>query len=74
MNWIEKIYKETDQRWKDAGSDPKGYAIFYSPVLQNARIVIIGYNPGGGREDFTKENVPEIHEYTHEKYPMAQKI
>ena len=74
MNWIEKIYKETDQRWKDAGSDPKGYAIFYSPVLQNARIVIIGYNPGGGSDDFSEATVPEMHEYVLETYPLAQKM
>lgn len=76
MEWVENLYKQTKIVWEEAGRDPRGYAIFYSPVRLNPFIALIGVNPGGGAESFdeTTKGPPTKHEYFREAYPMAEKM
>ena len=75
MEWVDHLYKETLNKWKEAGSKESGFAIFYSPVRENAKIAIIGYNPGGlETPDMENIKVPAQHEYVHEKYRLAEKV
>lgn len=47
-NWAEKLTEEVYQAWKSEYSFWKlGFALFYSPVHMNPKIMIIGRNPGG---------------------------
>lgn len=73
--WVESLYVETHQKWEQANSNESGYAIFYSPVKQDAKIALIGYNPGGiETPDMTDIKVPKQHEYVERKYKLAQKV
>lgn len=75
MEWVDQLYKETFDKWKEAGADKSGFAIFYSPVNFDARITIIGYNPGGAETpDMTNIKVPHQHEYTLRQYRLAEKV
>jgi hypothetical protein len=76
LPWISQLYEETHQHWQNTGRDPNGYAIFYSPVSDRPKLLIIGYNPGGSTEDFQESNVgvPSQHEYIHQDYPLAKKM
>jgi hypothetical protein len=38
MNWTELLYNESKQLWINSGKNPKGYAIFYSPVRKNPKL------------------------------------
>jgi hypothetical protein len=76
MGWIEQLYHDTKQKWEETGKSKSGYAIFYSPVKENVKIALIGYNPGGDERSFDPDNikVPTQHEYTYEKYRLAEKV
>jgi hypothetical protein len=76
MSWIKSLYKETHEMWEQNGKDPKGYAIFYSPVAIKPKIVLIGYNPGGDESSFNEKkiNVPAKHEYITGEYKMARNV
>lgn len=76
MEWVENLYAETKEKWEKTGKDERGFAIFYSPLKKDAKIAIIGYNPGGGSESFAIEDVrmPSEHEYHTAKYPLAKKV
>lgn len=52
-----KVYYEWKSKYNDLGS---GFKLFYTPVRQNPKIVIVSYNPGGDEEDFIKENRMEF--------------
>src|ERR1035437_9069020 len=76
MDWITNLYNETRKVWKSGGKDPKGYAIFYSPVKIKPTIALIGYNPGGDEKSFDEENVsvPREHEYFTDNYKLAKNV
>ena len=76
MSWITDLYKETNEMRRQNGKDPKGYAIFYSPVVINPKIVLIGYNPGGDESSFDEKNIniPAEHEYISSDYKMARNV
>lgn len=76
MEWVGNLYAETKNAWEKSGKNERGFAIFYSPVKEDAKIAIIGYNPGGGSESFDIKNAkePEEHEYLSADYPMAKKM
>ncbi len=76
MEWIKNLYQETKQKWEEAGSDPSCFAIFYSQVIENAKIALIGYNPGGNEKDFNVQNInsPEKHEYIDQNYKLARNV
>lgn len=76
MQWVDNLYSDVKQEWEKTGKDKNGFAIFYSPVNENAKIAIVGYNPGGGSDSFEIENIkePKEHEYLIADYPMARKM
>jgi len=79
MEWVNKLYSETDKIWKENGKDKNGYSIFYSPVKSEPDILIIGYNPGGDESAFIESEigVPKEHEYFSEKdgdYRLAKQM
>jgi len=79
MEWIDMLYAETNELWKENGSDKKGYSIFYSPPVFNPDIMIVGYNPGGGENSFDESNasiVPKEHDYfpPNGNYPLARNM
>jgi uracil-DNA glycosylase len=57
-----------------------GFAIFYSPVEENARVVIVGANPGGDKDtscfdEKEAARLPEVHDYFRTPdYPLARKM
>lgn len=57
MEWVEQLYQETKQKWEAAGKPKAGYALFYSPVRENVKMALIGYNPGGDEHSFNAEAV-----------------
>jgi hypothetical protein len=74
--WINQLYEETERLW-EKHKNPSGYAIFYSPVLINPKIVIIGYNPGGDKQSFSADNhsrPPDEHEYLKKEYLLAKRM
>lgn len=76
MHWADALYEETKQKWKAAGSPQSKYAIFYSPVIENAKIALIGYNPGGDGASIAVDDikVPEAHEYITKDYRIATNV
>lgn len=74
--WINQLYEDTERLWEKY-KDPNGYAIFYSPVFVNPKIMIIGYNPGGDERSFLANNhcaPPDKHEYLKKEYPLAKRM
>jgi hypothetical protein len=74
--WICRLYEDTAQLW-ERHKDPSGYAIFYSPVIFNPKIMIIGYNPGGDERSFLANNhsePPDEHEYLKKEYRLAKRM
>lgn len=68
---VKDIYCETYEFWKKnkdryKNSD-KGFAVFYSPVKINPKLMIIGLNPGWKKGDEFNEKkaceIPEKHDY-----------
>lgn len=76
MEWLTTLYKETHNRWNEMGSNPQGYAVFYSPVVINPELLIIGYNPGGDESSFVEipKHPPADHDYIKGNYPMANRM
>lgn len=76
MEWVTTLYNQTKELWEQKGKDPKGFAIFYSPIILNPTVALIGYNPGGDETSFEETNitVPPENEYLTADYPMAKKV
>jgi len=58
-----------------AESDLKdsGFAVFYCPVPEYTDLLILGFNPGGGSNDFDQKGaIPQQHEYVDCNYPLAK--
>lgn len=79
--WAEDLLEEVDKKhWSLKGNYnlwESGWGVFYSPVVPNPHIMIIGYNLGGGEEDFNRawaKQIPAEHEYLAENYPLAVKM
>jgi hypothetical protein len=54
-----------------------GFAVLYSPVPANCKLLILGGNPGGGSESFDAHRaaqVPISHDYFAYNYPLAVKM
>jgi hypothetical protein len=62
---IEKVKQDS------AKFGPLQFSIFYSPVTQRPRLMIIGDNPGGALEQHGLLDIPREHEYLHQKYKIA---
>lgn len=76
MKWIQELYEQTHDLWQQTGKDSSGYSIFYSPVVSNPKLLIIGYNPGGDKSSFNENNTepPKQHDYIVGNYRMAQRM
>lgn len=55
--WAHNLTKEIYDTWtaKYAFWKP-GMKVFYSPAIQDPKLMIVTYQPGGGQEDFEKED------------------
>lgn len=56
-----------------------GFAMFYSPVVSQPRLMVAGFNPGGKEKDFSQEcslKIPDVHEYFSKKgdYRLAREM
>lgn len=58
-----------------------GFRVFYSPVTIMPRLMILGFNPGGGPSSFNEEkacNLPDDHDYfprtRDDDYPLARRM
>jgi len=76
MEWINTLYKNTRAVWEKNGKNSSGYAIFYSPVVDNPELLIMGYNPGGDEGDFSSIPMtpPAEHDYICGNYKMANRM
>jgi hypothetical protein len=76
MEWITSLYKNTREVWENNGKNSSGYAIFYSPVVNNPNLLIVGYNPGGDERSFKDlpEHPPAEHDYIQGNYRMANRM
>lgn len=86
--WGENRREEMFNLWKDHWPNHKpGFEMFTSPLRENADVVIMGYNPGGGTEGeyhdhmkpFIKNNpdfsLPEVGHYESGRtYPIANRL
>jgi hypothetical protein len=74
-SWVENMYIEASQLWKEIGCPKRGYAIFYSPITINPELMIIGENPAGDEDfDESKVGVPEKHDYEIYNYKIAENM
>jgi hypothetical protein len=61
--WVSDIYKSAIAKHKEYGLND-GMAVFYSPVIYKPKILFIGDNPGGGKEEKGEVHTePPIHNY-----------
>lgn len=55
--WSENLTEEIYKEWKKSYSRWKpGVKVFYSPVIENPELMIIGYQPGGNQTHFKIED------------------
>lgn len=76
--WAESFQEEVFRYWK------WGFRVFYGPVFPNPDLLILGFQPGGGPEDFLEHHldryergdfsVPQEHEYLIENYRIARQM
>ena len=79
--WAQGVVQRTAALWQRLeGQYPfwqSGFAVFYSPVKDQAKVVVLGANPGGGPTDFrlrTAAAIPAMHDYFAYDYQLAQKM
>lgn len=79
--WAQSIVDETASLWRSLEGRysfwRSGFAVFYSPVDEGAKVVIIGANPGGDASAFDISRasaIPGEHDYFAYDYPMARKM
>lgn len=76
-DWAENLVREVEQVWRQHPFLTAGYSVFYSPVQMNPKLMVIGFNPGGGTDSFDPKQalkIPEKHEYFSEDYPLARRM
>jgi hypothetical protein len=74
--WMQDLYFNTKKKWQAEGGNEMGFAIFYSPIKVNPKIMIIGLNPGGGVEsvDEPMKGPLSKHDYFVQNYPIARNM
>ena len=79
--WAQTCVDDTENLWRSLeGKYPfwdSGFSVFYSPVDEAAKVVIVGANPGGGPSSFDvarASSIPAVHDYFTYEYPMATKM
>ena len=81
QEWAEDLVTEVYEKW-EASEDKYafsecGFRVFYSPVVPNPDLMIIGYNPNSDDKPFHREEdslLPEFHEYIYHKSKIARKM
>lgn len=83
QEWGKGLLGRVGDRWQSARTDnpsveglESGWAVFYSPIRQHPDLMIIGTNPGGGKEHFDESEalcIPTVHEYFDESLDKAGK-
>ncbi len=67
--WEKGLYQGLNSKWKDWGKENEyiqknGFALFYSPVVPNPDLMIIGLNPGTDDDPFNPvKEAPDYHDY-----------
>ncbi len=79
--WGLKVLKDVHEKWLSVeASSPffeSGYRVFYSPIRLKPKLMVIGYNPGGGAESFDPDDariIPTEHDYYLDDYTLARKM
>ncbi|MFP9193173.1 hypothetical protein ACLI4Q_16180 [Natrialbaceae archaeon A-CW1-1] len=81
--WAESFQEDVFNYWKNEQKDWEwGFRVFYGPVFYRPEVLILGFQPGGSRNDFHRDHfdrynngdfeVPERHEYLTKKYRIAK--
>lgn len=81
QEWAEDLVTEVYEKW-EASRDKYhfseyGFRVFYSPVVPNPDLMIIGYNPNSDDKPFHREEdslLPEFHEYLYHESKIARKM
>ena len=75
------ITRSVHEKWKQLSAEHaefrSGYSVFYSPLSMNPKLMVIGFNPGGGSESFdaaSAQEIPTKHDYFVYDYPLARKM
>ncbi|MES2224910.1 MAG: hypothetical protein V4478_02895 [Patescibacteria group bacterium] len=84
QTFAQAITKTIYETWKTKYAFWKyGIKVFYAPVIENPKLMIISYQPGGGEADFEKEDreqfekgefAPTFNTYIDTNYTMAKKV
>ena len=78
-----RIYKEMKSHYDADLHDScrLGFKILYGPPISKADILFVGYQPGGGIEDYNRELTNNAHEawpatceYAYETWPLAKRM
>lgn len=82
--WATSLIKNFYNQWESKYKWKKGFKIFYGPVRKNPNLMILSYNPGGGIDNFTREDhhryeagdfsPPKINSYIVRKNHMAKRM
>ncbi|MCA6373364.1 MAG: hypothetical protein IM631_18515 [Cytophagales bacterium] len=62
-NWGNSIIDKVKVDKLDFSDDQSNFSIFYSPLILNPKLMIIGDNPGGQITDKGLDKIPKLHEY-----------
>ncbi len=83
--WEKNFYQDLNSKWENWGKENEyiqknGFALFYSPVIPNPDLMIIGLNPGTDDNPFNPaKEAPGYHDYfefegTKDDYKMAKQM
>lgn len=75
--WAESLTADVDKIWSEHAFLKNGFAVFYSPVIPNPELLIVGFNPGGDSSSFDRaraNQIPKQHEYLYENFAIAKKM
>lgn len=81
QEWAEDLVTEVYEKWETSEDKYNfsecGFRVFYSPVVPNPDLMIIGYNPNSDDKPFNREEdalLPEFHEYLYHESRIARKM
>lgn len=76
-NFVHDVYLKWESLKGTNTLFDSGFSVFYSPIKVCPKIMLIGFNPGGGPESFDLKkaiSIPTEHDYFAEDYPLAKKM
>ncbi|MEX1063755.1 MAG: hypothetical protein WD898_04100 [Candidatus Paceibacterota bacterium] len=83
QNWAENLTREVYEIWKSKYPRREGIKLFYSKVIKNPELMIIGYQPGGNHVHFQNEDADRfangdfkvtLNEFLITNYRMANRM